>query len=80
MEKQKGKDMTITERNNLVEIAKTKANGVYSKKPYKYAVKNGALIGYSDYFGNIYRCFSSFDSPAGKVERYNITKALKELI
>lgn len=51
LEKQKGKDMTVTERNNLVEICKTKKDGVYSKKPYKYAVKNGGLIGYSDYYG-----------------------------
>lgn len=72
--------MTIDERNDLTEIAKGRKDGVYSRKPYKYAVKNGKLIGYADYFGNIYRCFSSFNSPAGKVEKYNITKALNELI
>lgn len=72
--------MTITERNQLVDISKTKRDGVYSKKPFTYAVKDGRMVAYSDYFGNLYRCFSSFNQFLFKVERHEIRNYLKDII
>jgi hypothetical protein len=72
--------MTVEERNLLTETAKEKKDGVYSKKPYKYAVRDGKLVAYGDYFGNINRCIGSFDMTIGKVERYNVINELKKLI
>ncbi len=75
--------MTIEENNNLVDLASKKKDGVYSKKPYTYAVKNGRFIVYADYCGNVFRCFRGFNQHIGKVQRYEVrptlTKIIKEL-
>ncbi|MDM1294283.1 hypothetical protein HX021_08225 [Sphingobacterium sp. N143] len=75
--------MTIEENNNIVDLASKKKDGVYSKKPYTYAVKNGKMVAYADYSGDVYRCFRGFNSHIGKVQKYEVratlTKIIKEL-
>lgn len=75
--------MTIEENNILVDLASKKKDGVYSKKPYTYAVKDGRMIAFANYFGEVYRCFRGFTSFICKVQRYEIrptlTKFIKEL-
>jgi hypothetical protein len=72
--------MTIEENNNLVDLASKKKDGVYSKKPYTYAVKNGKMVAYADYCGYVFRCYRGFNTPLGKVQRYEIRKTLSDII
>ena len=72
--------MLVSQRNKLHEKAKSKKDGVYSSSPYIYCVKNGGLIAYADYFGNVYRCYGMFDSQIGKCEGYDRRKVLKQFI
>jgi len=72
--------MKIEETNLLVDKAKTKKDGIYSFKSFKYVVKNGRFILFSDYFGNIYQRVGNFNVFLGKVkERYEIIKELRKL-
>lgn len=70
--------MTIDETNLLHEKAKIKKDGVYSFRGNLYVVKNNKFIAFSDYHGNCYQRFGSFNTSIGKVERYDRKQKLKE--
>ncbi|MNK26421.1 hypothetical protein D3C87_447570 [compost metagenome] len=72
--------MTIEENNILVDLASKKKDGVYSKKPYTYAVKDGRMIAFADYGGNIFKCYRGFNGILGKVQRYEIRQTLNKVI
>jgi len=72
--------MTITERNLLIDKAKTRKDGVYSYQQYLYVVNDNGLIAFSDYHGNCYSCYGAFNVSIGKVERYNRRKELGKLL
>jgi hypothetical protein len=76
---------------HLVEKAKTKPDGVYSARGYKYAVKSGKLIGWGEKFGDLYLFVGFGGVFAGKVKSRNpvldlhrhpedIVKALRAMI
>lgn len=71
--------MTIEFMNQLQEIAKTKKDGVYSKKGTKYAVKNGHVVLYAEY-NRIYHQVGIFSVFAGAVEIYDIRKRMLEML
>jgi|GEM_PF-2943066 len=67
--------------NEIIERAKTKKDGIYSFKGFKYAVKDNRFVLFADYFGNLYQRAGNFNASIGKVEkRYNIIKELKRLL
>ena len=68
--------MTVTERNKLAEIAMTKKDGIYSKSPYIYVVRDKNLIAFSDYFGHCYTCLGIFNVPIGNCKRHERIKVL----
>ena len=72
--------MTIDETNLLHKKAESRKDGVYTYGMYKYAVKGNRFIAFADYSGNILHRAGSFNLVAGKVESYERTNALKEII
>lgn len=46
--------------NKLVDIAKTKKDGVYSKSGWKYLVKNGNIGYVGNWFDGLYQVYSAF--------------------
>jgi len=73
--------MKIEITNQIIEKAKTKKDGVYSFKGFKYAVKDNNFVLFADYFGNLYQRAGNFNASLGKVkEKYNKTKELKRLL
>jgi hypothetical protein len=56
---------------HLVEKAKTKPDGVYSARGYKYAVKSGKLIGWGEKWGDLYLFGGLGGVFAGKVKGRN---------
>lgn len=70
--------ITVDDFNKLVDKAKEKEDGVYSMKPYTYAVKDGKFLGFCDYRGYMYVSLGSFITNVGRVEyRFNQKKELK---
>jgi hypothetical protein len=53
---------------HLVEKAKTKPDGVYSARGYKYAVRSGKLIGWGEKWGDTYLFVGFGGVFAGKVK------------
>ena len=72
--------MTIDENNFIVDLAAKKKDGVYSKKPYTYAVKDGKFVAYSDYSGFVFRCYRGFNTFLVKVQRYEIRATLSKIL
>ena len=73
--------MKIEIANLIIEKAKTKDDGVYSFKGFKYAVKDNHFVLFADYFGIIHQRAGNFNAVIGKIEeRYNIVKELKRLL
>lgn len=63
--------MSIDDNNKLVDRAKTRKNGVYKYGWYYYAVKNGKMVAFVDFYGDMYACDPSFNSHIRKVDRSN---------
>ena len=72
--------MKIEIGNEIIEKSKTKKDGVYSYKGFKYAVKDNKFVLFADYFGNISQTAGNFNVSLGKVERYESIKELKRLL
>ena len=70
--------MTIEEIKILNNKAKNRKDGVYSFRGFIWVVKSNKFVAFSDYFGNCYQRFGSFNVSIGKVEKYNRKKKLKE--
>lgn len=75
--------------NSLIDKAKTKADGVYSKQGWKYFVKNGNIGYVGNWFDGIYQVYSAFhisiwsrdyskDSYEAKKEFNNMIKELRK--
>lgn len=73
--------------NKLVDIAKTKKDGVYTKEGWHYFVKNGNIGYVGNKFEGIYFCYGMFRTPIwerdfskGLYDNINIYNAkIKEL-
>lgn len=70
--------MTIEETNLLNKKAETRKDGVYSFEDNLWVVKDNKFVAFADYFGNLYQRFGSFNTPIGKVERYDRKQKLTE--
>jgi len=68
--------MKIQERNQLIEKAKTRKDGVYSYHGFLYIVKNNNFIAYATPIGNCFACIGVFDALIGTVKSYNRKKEL----
>ena len=69
--------MKITVRNELVERAKTRKDGVYKYKGYYWVCKNHGLVAYGDQ-GDIYSCYGSFTIRHSSVNSWEQKKVLKD--
>lgn len=70
--------MKIELWNKLVDLAKTKKDGVYAKESWKYFVKDHNIGYVGNWFNGIYQIYGAFRTPIWEPDFYKDTYEKKK--